>query len=396
MWGKVVSSHFSGLQPTGLLPAIRPVLHTLYCKPACKPAPSLATTATWLSRLTVPNSRLIYCYSSPLLPDRGIGGLLWECWVLWKGRKLSAVLPLYLQLSKRDVTKQPVEMNRDPQTWFTPSIPGGRWPSGDLCFYWVLTDPESHGWTRQQIFKELKLGEVNVTICGEYPEWRADSTNIFTSSFVFGEGSEREAAMDSAHMSSDWWGRGKKYLSLISLDDVCLGKEALRKGAEALNKSNRIMSDTTISADEGHFELAKSICMANNHIHLQLQIIQPFLPDEAGIFLWLVSIPSAAGSRIPASRPSASEQYSLLAYPTGAACCQLQMAYASQPRTWHWQHEKVTIGYSDREQQEWPRKQGVEVGDSFPWEQVRKGCVAPSCTVAFALCLLLVLVSFPH
>jgi len=42
------------------------------------------------------------------------------------------------------------------------------------------------------------------------------------------------------------------------------------------------MSNTTISADEGHFELAKSICMANNHIHLQLQIIQPFLPDEAG------------------------------------------------------------------------------------------------------------------
>lgn len=101
-------------------------------------------------------------------------------------------------------------------------------------------------------------------------------------------------------------GRGKKYLSLISLDDVCSGKEALRKGTEALNKSNRIMSNTTISADEGHFELSKSICMANNHIHLQLQIIQPFLPDEAGIFLQLVSIPSAAVSRIPASRPSTS------------------------------------------------------------------------------------------
>lgn len=59
----------------------------------------------------------------------------------------------------------------------------------------------------------------------------------------------------------------------ISLDDVCSGKEALRKGTEALNKRNKIMSNTTISVDEGHFELAKSICMANNHIHLQLQII---------------------------------------------------------------------------------------------------------------------------
>lgn len=101
-------------------------------------------------------------------------------------------------------------------------------------------------------------------------------------------------------------GRGKRYLSLISLDDVCSGKEVLSKGTEALNKTNQKMSNTTISADEGHFELAKSICMANNHIHLQLQIIQPFLPDEAGIFLRLVSIPSAAGSRIPASRTSAS------------------------------------------------------------------------------------------
>lgn len=32
----------------------------------------------------------------------------------WKGRKLGTVLPPYLQLSKRDVNKQPMEMNRDP------------------------------------------------------------------------------------------------------------------------------------------------------------------------------------------------------------------------------------------------------------------------------------------
>lgn len=98
----------------------------------------------------------------------------------------------------------------------------------------------------------------------------------------------------------------------ISLDDVCSGKEELRKGTEALNKSDQIMSNTTISADEGHFELAKSICMANNHIHLQLQIIQPFLPDEAGIFLRLISVPSAAVSWIPAPRPSTSWEYSPL------------------------------------------------------------------------------------
>lgn len=126
----------------------------------------------------------------------------------------------------------------------------------------------------------------------------------------------------------------------ISLDDVCSGKEALRKGTEALNKSNQIMSNTTISVDEGHFELAKSICMANNHIHLQLQIIQPFLPDGAGIFLQLIWVPSAGflppDPHILVISTSSSSQ--------GAACPQLQRACASQLHTCHWQHEKVTLG----------------------------------------------------
>jgi len=74
-----------------------------------------------------------------------------------------------------------------------------------------------------------------------------------------------------------------------------------------------------------------------------------FFLTKLGIFLQLVSIPSAAVSRIPASRPSTSWWYSLLAYPMGAACCQLQMAYASRLRTWHWQCEKVTTGYCDWE-----------------------------------------------
>lgn len=130
----------------------------------------------------------------------------------------------------------------------------------------------------------------------------------------------------------------------ISLDDVCSGKEALRKGTEALNKSNQIMSNTTISADEGHFELAKSICMANNHIPLQLQIIQPFLPDEAGIFLWLVSIPSEAVSRIPASRPSTSWWYPPPANPRVLPALSCGWPVLPSFTTWHWQHGRVTLG----------------------------------------------------
>lgn len=139
----------------------------------------------------------------------------------------------------------------------------------------------------------------------------------------------------------------------ISLDDVCSGKEALRKGTEALNKSNQIMSNTTISADEGHFELAKSICMANNHIPLQLQIIQPFLPDEAGIFLWLVSIPSEAVSRIPASRPSTSWWYPPPANPRVLPALSCGWPVLPSFTTWHWQHGRVALGVlsleSDRE-----------------------------------------------
>lgn len=156
------------------------------------------------------------------------------------------------------------------------------------------------------------------------------------------------------------------------------------------------MSNTTISADEGHFELAKSICMANNHIHLQLQIIQPFLPDEAGIFLFLVSIPSAAVSRIPASRPSASEQYSLLAYPMGAACCQLQMAYASQLRTWRWQHEKVTMAYSDWEATRRAGERGRGSRSFFPMGASWYGMCPYHALVSFGLPTLLVLVISPH
>lgn len=191
----------------------------------------------------------------------------------------------------------------------------------------------------------------------------------------------------------------KKYLSLISVGDACSGKEALRKGAEALNKSNQIMSNTTISADEGHFELAKSICMANNHIHLQLQIIQPFLPDEAGIFLWLVSIPSAAVSRIPASRPSTSWWYSFLPYPTGAACCQMQMAYASWLRTWHWQQEKVTVGCWDREVTRRAGERGRGGCSFFPmgarWDRIHDIHGLYHEPVSSGLCVLLVLVISP-
>lgn len=232
-------------------------------------------------------------------------------------------------------------------------------------------------------------------ICREYSACRTVSTNDSIFCFIFGEGLGR--AMGSAHTSSNWCGRVKKYLSLISLDDVRSGKEALRKGTEALNKSNQIMSNTTISADEGHFELAKSLCMAHNHIHFQLQMIQHFLPDEAGIFLRLVSIPSAADSQIPASSPSTSWWYSLLADPKGTACWQLQMAYASLLRTWHQRHEKVTTGYWDWEVGRRAGQSGWEGCNSFPmgarWFRMHLCTHAP---VSSGLRLLLALVISPH
>lgn len=69
-----------------------------------------------------------------------------------------------------------------------------------------------------------------LTICGEYSERRLSAQTYLP--FV-------------SDLERDWRGRQlwiqltclqidgeeeKKYLSLISLDDVCLGKEALRKG----------------------------------------------------------------------------------------------------------------------------------------------------------------------
>lgn len=134
----------------------------------------------------------------------------------------------------------------------------GEGASADLHLYWILKELGWLSWAEQLIFK--LLGEINVSlvlpICREYSACKAVSPNNFTFCSGFRGGLGREAAMDSAHMSSDWWGRGKKYLSLISLDDVYSGKEVLGKGTEALNKSNQIMSNRTISADEGHFELA--------------------------------------------------------------------------------------------------------------------------------------------
>lgn len=44
---------------------------------------------------------------------------------------------------------------------------------------------------------------IMLPIGGEYSAYRTVSANDFIFCFIFGEGSGREAAMDSAHVSSD-------------------------------------------------------------------------------------------------------------------------------------------------------------------------------------------------